>query len=87
MGRRLKVRVLMTDAPGQLLELFKLVDAFGGIVDQVKHARNNSQIDWDRVMVTIEAKMSCLEATKALKEALKAKYKVVEFPTENLIPK
>lgn len=89
MGRRLKAKITMPDAPGQLLKLFQLVDSFGGVIDQVKHTRNTSHVDWDRTIVTIEARMSCLAATTALKAELQELYhkENVEFPTESLIPK
>ena len=86
MGRRLKARVPLPEQPGRLLELFKVVQRYGGVVDYVRHSRNGGDADWDQVWVTIECKMSCLKATNELKHELKRLHPKAEFPAENLIP-
>ncbi|CAL6001194.1 Threonine_dehydratase [Hexamita inflata] len=86
MGRRLKAKIQLPDVPGKLLDISKLIQKYGGIIDYVRHTRNVQTVDWDSTLVTLEIRMSCLKATNELKAEIKKLYPKAEFPAENLIP-
>lgn len=50
------------------------------------HTRNESQVDWDVVHVTLEIRVADRKAGEELKKTLRQLYTQVEFPFESLEP-